>query len=372
MSAIHTIPVNLGTTAYPIHIGNGLLSRLGNQLSEILPGKRLLLVIDSNIRDFHGMVAEKSLRNAGFDLLVYELEAKETAKTLTTCTTMYDAMLKAKLDRSSAVVAVGGGIVGDVAGFVAATYLRGIPVVQVPTTLLAMVDASVGGKTGVNFPLPGGDQLGKNMIGAFWQPRAVFADPAVLTTLNPRIFRCGLAECVKHAMIDDGDLLPWIEQNATAIQNLDSDTLTDLIIRCVSIKVGIVEEDEREAGRRALLNLGHTFAHAIEPIESLDLYHGEAVSIGLAAAMHCAENTGRMVRADGERVRQLLQTLDLPVQLPHSVSIVLLLAAMRYDKKVSDGSLRLVLPGAIGRVEIVKDVAPELIHNSWVAVGAES
>jgi 3-dehydroquinate synthase len=275
----------------------------------------------------------------------------------------------AGLERGSPVVALGGGIVGDTAGFAAATFMRGVPLVQVPTTLLAMVDAAIGGKTGVNYGLPG-DGLGKNMIGAFWQPRAVVVDPLVLETLDPRDFRCGLAECIKHALIADASLLGFLAERAAAIRRLDTDALVTLIERCARIKVEIVQQDERETGRRALLNLGHTFAHALEARKHTDLRHGEAVAIGLVAAARCAVRTGRLSAADEQRIGSVLEAFDLPLRMPTPIGVSELVATMRYDKKVAAGRLRLVLPAGLGAAEITDDVPADAVSAAWAHVGA--
>ena len=267
------------------------------------------------------------------------------------------------------MIAVGGGIVGDTAGFAAATYQRGLPLVHVPTTLLAMVDASIGGKTGVNIKLPGGG-LGKNLIGAFWQPKAVPIDPAVLGTLDGRDLRCGLAECVKAAIIADASLLEFLSERVAAILKLDTATLVELIDRCVRIKVAIVCEDEREQGPRALLNLGHTFAHAIEADQQLGVRHGEAVSIGLAAAMDCAVRTGRM-DADRARVNAVLETFGLPLTLPARTAVSGLMHAMQFDKKAVGGRARLVVPEGLGAASIRDDVPEAVVTAAWATVGAE-
>lgn len=354
---------------YEVIVQPGALEKLGKMVRQVAPDRRTLLAVDANIASTHGRVAEQSLRGAGYEPARIELTAQEIRKTLATTARMYEAMLEARLERRSPVVALGGGVVGDVAGFAAATYLRGVPIVQVPTTLLAMVDASIGGKTGVNMPLPTGD-LGKNLVGSFWQPRAVVADPLVLRTLSPRDFRCGLAECVKHGLIADRELLTFLSRHAGDIMALKEDALVELITRSVCIKAEIVGRDERESGDRALLNLGHTFAHAIEPIAELDLRHGEAVAVGLCAAVRCAHELGRVRGEDVKRVTELLQALGLPMKLPKPVGVARLMKAMGYDKKVADGSLRLILPTASGGAEIVKDVGPPAIEAAWIAVGA--
>ena len=309
------------------------------------------------------------MQGAGVEPIVVELAAEESQKTIETAQQLFGAMLGAGLDRSSPVIALGGGIIGDTAGFVAATYMRGVPLIQAPTTLLAMVDAAIGGKTGVNFPLPGGG-LGKNMVGAFWQPKAVVVDPQVLGTLDARDFRCGLAECVKCALIADASLLQFLVTEAPRILALDQDVLRTLIERCVRIKAEIVAADERESGRRALLNLGHTFAHAIESISELKVRHGEAVSIGLMAAAHCAVKTGRLTADQHQHIEQVLATFGLPIRLPSPVDEQRLLAAMRYDKKATQGRTQLILPSGVGGAELVGDVPGEVVAAGWAGVGA--
>ena len=363
------IPVNVPGSVYDVIIDRGLLGQLGPLVHEVAPSRSALLVVDKTIASTHGRAALTSLQGAGVEPIVVELVAEESQKTIETAQQVYGAMLGAGLDRSSPVIALGGGIIGDTAGFVAATYMRGVPLIQVPTTLLAMVDAAIGGKTGVNFPLPGGG-LGKNMVGAFWQPKAVVVDPQVLSTLNARDFRCGLAECVKGALIADASLLQFLSTEASRILALDQDVLRTLIERCVRIKAEIVAADERESGRRALLNLGHTFAHAIESISELKVRHGEAVSIGLMAAAHCAVKTGRLTADQHNHIEQVLTTFGLPIRLPSPVDEQRLLAAMRYDKKATQGRTQLILPTGVGGAELVGDVPVEVVAAGWAGVGA--
>ena len=363
------IPVNVPGSVYDVIIDRGLLGQLGPLVHEVAPSRSALLVVDKTIASTHGRAALTSLQGAGVEPIVVELVAEESQKTIETAQQVYGAMLGAGLDRRSPVIALGGGIIGDTAGFVAATYMRGVPLIQVPTTLLAMVDAAIGGKTGVNFPLPGGG-LGKNMVGAFWQPKAVVVDPQVLSTLNARDFRCGLAECVKGALIADASLLQFLSTEAPRILALDQDVLRTLIERCVRIKAEIVAADERESGRRALLNLGHTFAHAIESISELKVRHGEAVSIGLMAAAHCAVKTGRLTADQHNHIEQVLTTFGLPIRLPSPVDEQRLLAAMRHDKKATQGRTQLILPTGVGGAELVGDVSVEVVAVGWAGVGA--
>ncbi len=364
-----TINVKLAARSYPVIIQAGGLTDLGATVVELAPCRTALLATDANITATHGAEAKASLRESGYRTAVFEIVAEESQKTLEVVRGVYDAMLAARLERRSPVIALGGGVVGDLAGFAAATYQRGLPLVHVPSTLLAMVDAAIGGKTGVNLPLPTG-HLGKNLVGAFWQPHAVLIDPHLLRTLEPRHFRCGLAECVKHALLGDSDLLAFLEGHSDEIAALDVPVLAELITRSVRIKAAIVEADEREFGQRALLNLGHTFAHAIEPIETLDLRHGEAVAIGLCAAGHCAAETGRIDGGEAKRVRDLLDRLGLPTRMPKLLEIAPLIEAMGYDKKVAGGALRLVLPVDGGGAEVVGDVPASAIEAAWRAVGA--
>lgn len=364
------IAVQIPENAYSILIEPGVLSTLGDHVRRVAPHPRCLLAMDANVMEPHGVVARQSLKDSGYDVVSATLIADEKHKTLAGVDALYGTMLAAKLERRSPVIALGGGVVGDVAGFTAATYLRGVPLVQVPTTLLAMVDASIGGKTGVNYPLPDSGDLGKNLIGAFWQPKAVIIDPLTLRTLSQRDFRCGLAECVKHAVIADSPMLFWLQQHADAILALRMETIVELIERCAAIKAQIVAEDERESGRRALLNLGHTFAHALESIEDLDVRHGEAVATGLVAALHVATSLKRMNASDGDPLFDALVKLDLPVLAAEGVSINRLMHAMRFDKKVDAGRVRLVLPCPAGGAELVDDVPERFVRDAWRAVGA--
>lgn len=300
---------------------------------------------------------------AGYSTQVLVMPSGEKNKTTTTYLQLLDAMLQAGLERKSPVIALGGGITGDVAGFVAATYLRGVPFIQCPTTLLAMVDASVGGKVGVN------TRHGKNLVGAFHQPHAVIVDPETLRTLPDREIRCGLAECVKHAMIRDKSLLDWIDQSLPSITSLESGTMTQLIEKNVQIKANVVMEDEKESGVRAHLNFGHTFAHAIEASnKSSKLLHGEAVSVGMVAATTLACEIGRCRTDVLEKLVSVLTRIGLPTSHPKIDANEILLHYMRNDKKVADGKIRLVLPESIGKVFITDEVDESKIAAAWDAV----
>jgi 3-dehydroquinate synthase len=365
-----TIQVRTQSRAYDVVIEPGAIDRLGEHVRAVAPHRQSLLVVDQSISGSHGATAAASLRRAAYDASAMSLEAAESSKVIDTVSRVHEAALRHGLERRSPFVALGGGIVGDVVGFAAATWLRGVPLVQCPTTLLAMVDASVGGKTGVNVAHPSGE-LRKNLVGAFWQPHRVVIDPLVLRTLPQREFVCGLAEAVKHALIAEPALLDEMERSIAAIERRDPQTLTNLIAANVRIKAAIVAADEREERDvRARLNLGHTFAHAFESQTALGLKHGEAVAIGLIAAMHVAQSIELISRTDLTRVAGLLAALGLPVSLPAPAEIARLMSAMRHDKKVQDGRIRLVLPGPIGQAHVRDDASPDAVEAALRAVGA--
>jgi len=358
-----TVDLTLPHERYDIHINAGLLSQLGEQVRETAPHDRAALIVDEAIADSHGRVAGRAMDAAGYDTRIAIMPKGEQHKTLGTVRSLYEVLLEHRLERKSPVVALGGGITGDTAGFVAATYLRGVPFIQCPTTLLAMVDASVGGKVGVNVP------QGKNLIGAFYQPRRVVIDPETLRTLPTRELKCGLAECIKHALIRDESLFDWIEANVDAIQRLDANVMSELVQRNVRIKADVVIEDEKESGVRAHLNFGHTFAHAIESATGYERYlHGEAVALGMVAAMRLAVDRQMIHCALLDRVVALLEAVGLPTSAPKLPVNEELLYAMRLDKKVAGGRIRLVLPTKMARVDIFDDVPDEAIADAWDAL----
>ena len=301
---------------------------------------------------YAGQVAE-SLAAAGAPSRLVTIPPGEKSKRLAVVEQVYDRLFEFAMERSDAVVALGGGVVGDLAGFVAATFKRGVDFMQVPTTLLAMVDSSIGGKAGVNHP------RGKNMIGAFHQPRLVFADVTTLRTLPRRELGCGLAETVKHAVIRDAEFFAYLEQHRQDVLALAPPVLMDLVARNCRIKAAVVSADEREIGLRAILNLGHTVGHAIETVlADRDVHHGEAVSLGLVAACRLAVQRGLMQPAEAQRVEQLLRSFELPVHLP-DLPTDDLYEAMRHDKKVKGGRITFVLPRGLGDGALVNDVTEE-------------
>ncbi|MCH2152074.1 MAG: 3-dehydroquinate synthase [Phycisphaerales bacterium] len=346
----------------------GLLPSMSQHIEEVHSGRRGLLVMDEQVEHPHGEQLRAEFGEP-WHLHTHLFKATEANKQLDSVASIYQSALSQGLDRGSLIMGVGGGVTGDVAGFAAATFLRGIDLVLIPTTLLSMVDASIGGKTGVNLPLPDHRGVGKNLAGAFWQPKAVLIDPLVLSTLDPREIRSGVAECIKHGFISDPSLLDFIRQEHAAILQADSETITRLVSRAVQVKVDVVQGDERESGRRAALNLGHTFGHVIEPIPELDLRHGEAVAIGMVAAAECACRLGRCDASVVGVTREMVSLMGLPADLPAAQPVEGLLEAMRFDKKTRDGHLRLVLPGEAG-VDLIEDVPEEMVRAAWVAVGA--
>lgn len=364
-----TIQVTIPSAPHQYVIEPRVLSACGRFVRDLSDHERVVVCLDEAIADTHAPRAIDSLRESGFDVLTLPIEAREEAKTLEQVHRMYRTMLEARVDRHTPMIAVGGGVVGDTVGFAASTFLRGVPLIQCPTTLLAMVDASIGGKTAVNFELPDGG-LGKNLIGSFYQPLLVLADPETLTTLDRRELRSGLAECVKHGVIADPALLSSLAEHAEKLLAADTSILIDLIAQSVQVKVDIVSRDEQENGVRAVLNLGHTFAHAIETIPSLDLRHGEAVAIGLIAACECAVLTKRLRADRRDMVRDLLTLLGLPTALPSPRPIPELLVRMGFDKKSARGRMRLILPIEFGEVEIVDDPPIDAVRKAWSAVGA--
>ncbi|MBI5617492.1 MAG: 3-dehydroquinate synthase [Gammaproteobacteria bacterium] len=342
-----TVNVALSARAYPILIGPGLLDDAALVAAHI-PGRQVALVTNETVAPLYLERLEKAL--AGRQLVRIVLPDGEQYKTLESFNAIVSRMLEARLERGCTLVALGGGVVGDVAGFAAACYQRGVRFVQIPTTLLAQVDSSVGGKTAVNHA------LGKNMIGAFHQPSAVIADIATLNTLPDRELRAGLAEVIKYGLIQDLDFLIWLEANLDALLARDPAALAEAVRRSCEHKAVVVAADERESGLRALLNLGHTFGHAIEHALGYGQWlHGEAVAAGMCLAAEMSARLGRISRADADRVTRLLARADLPVSPPPEIAPATLLEAMSLDKKNKDGRIRLVLFEALGRAALCDD-----------------
>lgn len=351
--ALRRVRVGLGARSYDIVLGFGTLSALGTAMRARLPQCRsAMLVAPPQVSRHYGAQAARSLRAAGLRVRRIAAPDGERNKSLASARRLYEAMLNAEAQRSSAVVALGGGVVGDLAGFVAATLLRGLPLVQVPTTLLAMADASVGGKTGVNLPFGKNKAGGKNLVGAFHQPRLVWMDAATLQTLPPRQLRAGWAEVVKHAAICDAALFARLERSAERLLAGEPRALLPVLARNCRIKASVVAKDEREAGPRALLNFGHTLGHAVEALSGYRILHGEAVAMGMVHAAALSESLGLCPPGSRARLADLLRRFGLPTELPAHPRAHYL-RAMASDKKRSGAQIRCVVLREIGRAELL-------------------
>ncbi len=343
-----TVSIDLGTQGYDIHIGPGLL-RDPAEFRPWIGGRQVFVVTNEVVAPLYLGRLLESLAGLQCESLV--LPDGEQIKNMESFARVLDAMLAVPCDRGVTVIALGGGVIGDLAGFAAASYQRGVPFIQAPTTLLSQVDSSVGGKTGINHA------RGKNMIGAFYQPRRVVIDTATLSTLPPRELSAGMAEVIKYGLINDAGFLGWLEGNLEQVMRLDTECVDYAISRSCANKAGIVERDERESGVRALLNLGHTFGHAIETATGYTTWlHGEAVAIGMVMAAHLSRLLGRLDDAACERVAWLLERAGLPTKPFHGVTATRMRELMQGDKKVQGGRLRLVLLESLGSADIVDDV----------------
>jgi len=356
-----TVRVNLAERGYDIEIGAGNLERAGPFLVERARVSHAVLLTDQNVEKPHAVAAGESLaaQSVAVDLVV--VEPGEPTKSVEQSAALWQKMLELGTDRKSVVVAVGGGVVGDLAGFLAATFARGVRFFQVPTSLLAQVDSSVGGKVGINLP------EAKNMVGAFLQPLGVLIDTATLETLDRRQYRAGLGEVVKYGVILDAELFDYLEANAAGLLARDHHVLRHVIARCCRLKADVVEQDEQEtSGLRAVLNYGHTFGHALEALSGYsELLHGEAVAIGMLCASRLAERLGRVDAEFTRRQAGLLAALELPTELP-PLDPGQILRTMMHDKKVEHGRLRFVLPTKMGHVELVGDVDPDDVRAALV------
>lgn len=321
------------------------------------PAKRCAIVTDDTVGPLHLATVIASLKSADFDVITATIPTGEKNKTLATVGSVYDTILSAKIDRATPVIALGGGVVGDLTGFVAATVLRGVPFVQIPTTLLSMVDASVGGKTGIDHA------VGKNLIGAFHQPIAVVIDPNVLTTLSPRELRSGLAECIKHDIIRDADHFATLNTSIPRALKLDVSYLAELVAHNVAIKAKVVAADPFEKGERAHLNFGHTFGHAIETISKFEYTHGESIALGMVAASRAAQKLGVLDAASVDRIIAAIKAAELPTA-GLKLNIDEIVETMWFDKKVKSGKIRFVLPDRIGHVILRDDLTPQIVRES--------
>jgi 3-dehydroquinate synthase len=351
------ITVRAGGGSYDVHCRWGALEDLGRLMRQAGLDGVASVIADETTARLHGAAGLASLRAAGFEPDIYAIPPGEPSKSLDTMRGVYDWLVDRRAERGSPVVALGGGVAGDLAGFAAATYLRGVPFVQAPTTLLAMVDASVGGKTGVDHA------RGKNLIGAFYPPRLVVADTSLLATLPPRALRDGFAEAIKHALIRDPALLDALEREADALLKLDPQRITELVERNVAIKAAVVSEDEREGGLRMILNYGHTTAHAIEAVTGYGrVMHGEADSAGMMVAAEIGRRHGVTPAHVGERQARVFARYGLPLRIP-GTDVDRVMEAMAHDKKVSGRRLRWILLEDVGRPVVRDDVPPDLVRD---------
>jgi 3-dehydroquinate synthase len=346
---MQTMNVPLGERSYPIHIGAGLLAR-AELIAACLPKKKAAIITNTVVGPLYLAPLVRALESQGVEVISIALPDGEQHKDWGTLNRIFDALLQHRCERGTTLIALGGGVVGDLTGFAAATYMRGVPFVQVPTTLLAQVDSAVGGKTAINHP------LGKNMIGAFYQPRAVIADTDTLSTLPPRELAAGLAEVIKYGLIRDPVFLDWLENNMTRLMKREPESLAYAIERSCAIKAEIVGLDEREDGVRALLNLGHTFGHAIEAGTGYGTWlHGEAVGAGMLLATRLSKKLGFISESDVRRVDAILRAAGLPVKAP-DLGLERYLELMGHDKKVDAGRIRFVLLKRIGEAFVSADV----------------
>ena len=352
------IRVELAERSYNIYIGSGILGDIGERLRLFDLSPKIAVVSNPTVFSLYGNSLSDSIQEAGSDLLTVSIPDGEEFKDLVWLQHLYDALLGHRLDRSSALLALGGGVIGDIAGFAASTYMRGIACIQVPTTLLAQVDSSVGGKTGVNH------KLGKNMIGTFWQPRIVWIDTDTLKTLPERELLAGLAEVIKYGVIRDEELFAFLEQNREKILEFDSEALAYIIQRSCEIKAEVVSKDERESGLRAILNYGHTTGHAIETATGYTRFlHGEAVAIGMYLEAQLAQMLDVLESDDVRRIKALLTAYGLPSEIPPDIPTEDLISSMKLDKKSVAGALKFILPERIGKVKIQKGVGEKAIRD---------
>jgi 3-dehydroquinate synthase len=356
---MQTLKVELGDRSYPIHIGEGLLDQ-PELLAPYIAGRSVAIVSNATVAPLYIERLTRSL--AAYQVLPIVLPDGEAFKNWETLQTIFDALLTARHDRRTTIIALGGGVVGDMAGFAAACYQRGVDFIQVPTTLLSQVDSSVGGKTGINHP------LGKNMVGAFYQPQAVLIDTGTLRSLPPRELSAGLAEVIKYGLICDEPFLTWLEENVDALRDIDAQAVTAAIKRSCEAKALVVNADERESGVRATLNLGHTFGHAIETQMGYGVWlHGEAVAAGTVMALEMSMRLGWISQQDRDRGIRLMRRAGLPVVPPAEMTPEHFIEHMAIDKKVIDGRLRLVLLRRIGEAVVTDDYPKEVLQATLAA-----
>jgi len=345
------VRVNLKERSYDICIGSNILKDIGRRIKSFGISPKVAIISNPTVYKLYGKKVLTAIKSAGFDVIPVIIPDGERYKDISTVQKIYGELLKNRLDRRSALIALGGGVIGDITGFAASTYMRGIDYVQIPTTLLAQVDSSVGGKTGVNH------KLGKNMIGTFYQPKLVWIDIDTLKTLPKRELLAGLAEVIKYGVIKDARLFAFLEDAKDKILNLDKKALGHIVKRSCEIKAEVVSKDERESGLRAILNYGHTIGHAIETVTNYKKYlHGEGVAIGMYLEAKLSEKLGLLKENDALRIKSLIDSYGLPSEMPEGINMNSLMPSMQLDKKAVAGKLKFILPERIGKVKIQKGI----------------
>jgi len=350
------LKVELGVNSYEVRVGSGLLARAGLWLKEKGFSGKAVIITDTTVKGLYSETLSKGLTNAGFDVTILDVQPGEEQKSLETAGGLYEGLTAAYAERTTPVLALGGGVIGDLAGFVAATYMRGVPLIQVPTTLLAQVDSSIGGKTAVDH-----GKL-KNTIGVFYQPRMVIADIETLTTLPEDELTNGLAEVIKHAAIRSDDFFYYLDNNIEKAMEPDISVLEDMVVESIRIKAEVVEKDEKESGLRSILNYGHTIGHAIEAVSNFRLKHGQAVAIGMMAAAKISSRMEILDEDEVARLEEVIRRAGLPVTMP-DLDIEAVMQATKSDKKVSQGKVRFVLLKSIGHAIISDEVDPALVRE---------
>ncbi len=353
------VRLRLGSNSYDIDIGSGILKQSGHQLKEKGFAGRLVVIGNPVVQDLYGDVIGRSLTASGFTVTTLTVPDGEEQKSLETAGRLYRELAECYAERTTPILALGGGVIGDLAGFVAATYLRGVPLVQLPTTLLAQVDSSIGGKVALDH-----DRL-KNKIGAFYQPRLVISDIDTIRTLDDKQFTNGLAEVIKYGVIRDEGFFTYLENNLDKIKLLDTETVEEIVFRSAKIKAEVVEKDEKDLGLRAILNFGHTVGHAVESVSNFKVSHGEAVAIGMLAAARISQRMSILKQNELARLEDLIKRAGLPTRLPDP-GMEKLVAAMKQDKKVLKGRLRFILPQSLGKVFITEEVDLSLVEQALI------
>jgi 3-dehydroquinate synthase len=356
--------IKLGERSYPVYVAPGLISKIGDLLDSNLPKySKVVIVTSESIWSIHGNKLKDSLDDSGYDADLLLVPDSEDAKSWSEVSEVTEKLLGLGIDRKSLLISFGGGVVGDLTGFVAAIYLRGIDLIQIPTTLLSQVDSSIGGKTAINHP------KGKNLIGAFKQPRFVASDPELLTSLPDREIRSGLAEVIKYGVISDNELFKYVMENASALQNFELVALSKVVRECTEIKGRYIEKDERDLkGIRADLNYGHTLGHAIETLAIPKMRHGEAIAIGMVFAGKISANLGILKEDVMEKLKTILESFGLDTSIP-MLKLEAIMQVLERDKKVEDGSLRFVLPTGIGSAPVLRTINKQLVINELRRAG---